>query len=165
MDEALGFDLKNSGFLSVLPYLAQFAMSVIGGKLADHMVSQGMSVTIVRKLFGALSHLLPAIFLILITCFDSVQVAITCVVCAVGFIGLSVAGWGANGLDIAPQYAGIIMGFSNTAGTLPGMFGVSLTGFMLQKWHSWNLVFLVAAGVYIADVLFWVPFSTGKKIL
>ena len=39
---------------------------------------------------------------------------------ALGFAGLARGGFSVNHMDIAPRYAGIVMGISNTAGTLAG---------------------------------------------
>ena len=41
--------------------------------------------------------------------------------CALGGTGLTLAGFSPNMLDIAPRYAGVLMGISNTAGTVPGI--------------------------------------------
>ena len=42
--------------------------------------------------------------------------------------GLTWAGFGVNHLDVAPKYAAILMGISNTVGTIPGIICPSLTG-------------------------------------
>ncbi len=42
---------------------------------------------------------------------------------AVGSTGFSLAGFNINHLDIAPRFAGILMGITNTAGTIPGFVG------------------------------------------
>ena len=39
---------------------------------------------------------------------------------ALAFAGLARGGFSVNHMDIAPKYAGIVMGISNTAGTLAG---------------------------------------------
>ena len=41
--------------------------------------------------------------------------------CALGGSGLAMAGFSSNNLDIAPRYAGVLMGITNTAGTVPGI--------------------------------------------
>jgi hypothetical protein len=41
--------------------------------------------------------------------------------CTLGFAGLARGGFSVNHMDIAPKYAGVVMGISNTAGTLSGM--------------------------------------------
>jgi MFS transporter, ACS family, solute carrier family 17 (sodium-dependent inorganic phosphate cotransporter), other len=42
--------------------------------------------------------------------------------CTLGFAGLARGGFSVNHMDIAPKYAGVVMGISNTAGTLSGTF-------------------------------------------
>jgi hypothetical protein len=42
------------------------------------------------------------------------------VTATLGFAGLARGGFSVNHMDIAPRHAGIVMGFSNTAGTLAG---------------------------------------------
>jgi len=68
-------------------------------------------------------------------------------------------------LDIGPNYAGVLLGLSNTAGTMPGIVGVSMTGVILDYTHSWCTVFLITAVVYVYGAIQWLLLSTGKKIL
>ena len=42
------------------------------------------------------------------------------------------AGFSINHLDIAPQYAAILMGVSNTIGTIPGIISPAITGFIVK---------------------------------
>jgi MFS transporter, ACS family, solute carrier family 17 (sodium-dependent inorganic phosphate cotransporter), other len=64
---------------------------------------------------------------------------------AVGFGGFAWAGFSVNPLDIAPQFASILMGLSNTVATLPGMVSPLLTGHLVQhkvlKILKQNLIF------------------------
>lgn len=43
---------------------------------------------------------------------------------ALGCAAFSRGGWALNHMDIAPKYAGLIMGLANTAGTVAGALGV-----------------------------------------
>ena len=38
-----------------------------------------------------------------------------------------------NLFDLAPQYAGMMMGFANTFGNLPGMISPVVTGYIVQN--------------------------------
>ena len=42
---------------------------------------------------------------------------------SVGFSGMVMAGFNINHIDIAPQYAGVLMGITNLAATIPGIVG------------------------------------------
>ena len=41
--------------------------------------------------------------------------------CALGGSGVIMAGFNSNHLDIAPRYAGVLMGITNTVATVPGI--------------------------------------------
>lgn len=45
----------------------------------------------------------------------------------------SMNGHAVNHLDIAPQYASVLMGISNTFGSMPGIISPLLTGFIVQN--------------------------------
>ena len=50
-------------------------------------------------------------------------VAVAFLTIAVGSLGLNLSGFNCNHLDIAPRYGGVLMGLTNTAGTIPGIVG------------------------------------------
>ena len=59
-------------------------------------------------------------------------VAVVCLTLAVGGGGFAFSGFFINHLDIAPPFAGILMGLSNTVATLPGIISPLLTGVIVQ---------------------------------
>jgi cyanate permease len=67
-------------------------------------------------------------------------------------------------MDIAPRDAGTLMGITNTAGTIPGIVGVYVSGLILQATGSWALVFQLSAGVTIFGLIFFLVFSSGRRI-
>ncbi|XP_073222182.1 ascorbate transporter, chloroplastic-like isoform X2 [Cicer arietinum] len=81
-----------------------------------------------------------------------------------GSDAFSQSGLYSNHQDIGPRYAGVLLGLSNTAGVLAGVFGTAATGYILQR-GSWNDVFKVSVALYIIGTLVWNIFSTGEKIL
>ena len=80
------------------------------------------------------------------------------------FGGAMAGGFGVNHLDIAPRGAGVIMGLSNTAGTLPGIIGVYVSGMILQATGSWTLVFQTAGGVLAIGLVVYVVFAKAEKL-
>ena len=47
--------------------------------------------------------------------------------------GLGMAGHGINHIDIAPRFAGVLMGITNTAGTIPGIVAPIIAKIIAQK--------------------------------
>ncbi|XP_022732201.1 sodium-dependent phosphate transport protein 1, chloroplastic isoform X3 [Durio zibethinus] len=81
-----------------------------------------------------------------------------------GTDAFSQSGLYSNHQDIAPRYSGVLLGLSNTAGVLAGVFGTAATGYILQH-GSWDDVFKVSVGLYLVGTVVWNLFSTGEKIL
>lgn len=61
-----------------------------------------------------------AVALLLMVSAKGVPMGVAATTLALGFCGLSRGGFSVNHMDIAPKYAGVVMGISNTAGTLAG---------------------------------------------
>lgn len=54
-------------------------------------------------------------------------------VLGVGFSGLNAIGYAVNHLDIAPPFAGILMGLTNTFASTPGFISPQITGFVTSN--------------------------------
>lgn len=70
-----------------------------------------------------------------------------------------------NHLDIAPQHASVLLGISNTFGTIPGIVSPALTGYIVvnSSADEWQIVFLISSAIYlIGCVIFW--FWTSGEI-
>ena len=72
-------------------------------------------------------------------------------------------GFAVNHMDIAPKYAGTLMGITNTAGTIPGVIGVYASGLILEATGSWALVFQVASGITLFGLVFFLIFASGER--
>jgi len=159
-----GLDLRGAGHASLLPWLVMFVMTNVGAQLADGLLKRGRSVTFVRKLMQSIGFFGAAAALLVIGQVQTVPLAIGLMCVSLGLGSFALSGFGSNHLDIGPRYAGALMGLSNTAGTLPGVIGVTVTGYILEATGSWALVLGIAAGLYVAGGIVWLRFSTGEKL-
>ncbi|KAM7256309.1 hypothetical protein ACFE04_012050 [Oxalis oulophora] len=171
--EVLKFNLTESGLFSVLPWLTMALSANFGGWIADTLVSKGYSVTTVRKIMQTIGFLGPAFFLTQLTHIDSPAMAVLCMACSQGTDAFSQSGLYSNHQDIAPRYSGVLLGLSNTAGVLAGVFGTAATGYILQHnvrvvlvnltiklsdhicncTGSWDDVFKVSVGLYLVGTV------------
>ncbi|KAG6478788.1 hypothetical protein ZIOFF_062232 [Zingiber officinale] len=163
-NQVLKFNLTESGLFCVLPWLTMAVFANIGGWIADTLVAKGLSITNVRKIMQSIGFLGPAFFLTQLKNANSPALAVLCMACSQGSDAFSQSGLYSNHQDIGPRYAGVLLGLSNTAGVLAGVFGTAVTGLILQR-GSWDDVFKVAVVLYIIGTLVWNFFSTGEKIL
>ncbi|KAG8363311.1 hypothetical protein BUALT_Bualt19G0009200 [Buddleja alternifolia] len=151
-NQVLKFNLTESGLLCVLPWLTMAIFANIGGWIADTLIMQ------------SIGFLGPAFFLTQLSKVKTPALAVLCMACSQGSDAFSQSGLYSNHQDIGPRYAGVLLGLSNTAGVLAGVFGTAATGYILQK-GSWDDVFKVAVALYIVGTLVWNFCSTGEKIL
>ncbi|KAG2588589.1 probable anion transporter 4, chloroplastic [Panicum virgatum] len=163
-NQVLKFNLTESGLLCVLPWLTMAVFANIGGWIADTLVQKGVSITNVRKIMQSIGFLGPALFLTLLSKVQTPGMAVLCMACSQGSDAFSQSGLYSNHQDIGPRYAGVLLGLSNTAGVLAGVFGTAATGYILQK-GSWDSVFKVAVALYIVGTVVWNVFSTGERVL
>jgi len=56
-----------------------------------------------------------------------------------------------------------LMGITNTAGTIPGIIGVLISGWILEATGSWALVFQVSAAVAAFGMVFYLTFGSGER--
>ncbi|KAF4073965.1 hypothetical protein AMELA_G00249260 [Ameiurus melas] len=166
MDTVLHFDLRQNSFLSALPYLGGWLFSVLSGVVADNLLERKiLSVTAVRKIFTFAGLVLPAALLVAVGhsgC--SGILAVTFVTLSNTLGGISAAGVFINQIDIAPQYAGILLGITNTFGTIPGVLAPIAVGHLAND-HSlmgWRKVFYLSAGLSVFGALYYILFATGK---
>ncbi len=89
-----------------------------------------------RKLFTCGSYVCQTLFMslnaLLLTSGNPGGSSITCISLSLGCGGFAWAGFSINHLDIAPQYAAILMGISNTIGTIPGIISPAITGILVK---------------------------------
>ncbi len=165
VNKGLGVDYSAVGWVTMIPHIASFVMLNVAGNIADRMIKSGMEVGKVRKICQTIGFGGIAVALSIVGEVDSVWMAIGIMALGNGLGAFVTGGFAVNHMDIAPKHAGTLMGITNTAGTIPGIIGVSVSGMILQQTGSWALVFQVAAGVTLFGLLFYLAFSSGKKLI
>ncbi|XP_028191407.1 sodium-dependent phosphate transport protein 1, chloroplastic-like isoform X1 [Glycine soja] len=161
-NQVLKFNLTESGLFCVLPWFIMAISANVGGWIADTLVSKGLSVTRVRKIMQTIGFLGPAFFLTQLSHVNSPVMAVLCMTCSQGTDAFSQSGLYSNHQDIAPRYSGVLLGLSNTAGVLAGVFGTAATGYILQH-GSWDDVFKVSVGLYLVGTVISLEYFPQKK--
>lgn len=155
--------LASAGLLSAAPWAAYFVMGNVSGWLADTLIASGRSVTFVRKLVEVIALVGSATFLLLLQTADTQTMAVLLMCGASGTLAFCLAGFAANPFDIAPRHADVIWGLSNTAGTLPGIFGVYITGWLIDRSGSYNAPFFLTAAVGIIGAIVYMLYASGDR--
>ncbi|XP_043479113.1 sialin-like [Leptopilina heterotoma] len=163
MKTVLGFSIQANGILSGAPFICSYLSSVVFCYIADLLVRrQLMTLTNVRKIFTALSQIVPGILVILIGYLGcDIILALIVWFIAVTLITASYAGAMANIVDIAPNFAGPVLAFAQTIHMTASFLSPLAAGFIIKDSYSldaWRTVFgvtaVIACGTYVVYQIF-----------
>ncbi|HTY56749.1 MAG TPA: ACS family MFS transporter [Candidatus Binataceae bacterium] len=159
----LGVPMARVGNYALIPWLATFITSNLGGWACDGLLARGWSVTAVRKLMQTLAFSLGAMPLLILPAIHSPAAAVVLLTISAMSSALAFSGFGVNHLDVGPRYAGVLMGISNTAATVPGIVGVAITGVILQATGSFAMVFYLTAAIYFIGLGGYLLWGSGEQ--
>ncbi|EZA59390.1 Vesicular glutamate transporter [Ooceraea biroi] len=166
MKTVLGFSIQANGILSGAPFICSYLSSVLFCYVADLLVTRRiLTLLTVRKIFTALSQVVPGILVILIGYLgcDIILVLIVWFV-AVTLITAGYAGAMANIVDIAPNFAGPVLAFAQTIHMTASFLSPIAAGLLTQESQSldaWRRVFAVTAGVSCCTYIAYQVFGTA----
>jgi len=163
LNRTLGVPMARVGNYALIPWLATFIASNLGGWACDWLLARGLSVTALRKLMQTLAFTLGALPLFVLPAISSPGVAILLLTISAMSSALAFSGFGVNHLDVGPRYAGVLMGISNTAATVPGVVGVAVTGLILQATGSFTMVFYLTAVIYLVGLVGYLLWGSGER--
>lgn len=104
------------------------------GYLADFVQEKGiLSTTNVRRYFNCTAFVSQTIFMMLAAYQRDRVLVIVFITFGAALGALSICGYGVNHLDVAPNYASILMGMSNTIATIPGIVSPLIAGFIVTE--------------------------------
>jgi len=164
VNKGLGVDYASVGWITMIPHIASFMFLNIAGNIADRLIRNGMLVGRVRKLMQTIGCGGLATALFFVGEVDSVWMAISIMAVGSALGAFVTGGFAVNHMDIAPKHAGTLMGITNTAGTIPGIIGVFVSGMILEMTGSWALVFQVAGGVTLVGLVAFLLLSRSETL-
>ncbi len=163
LSKTFGVPMERLGALSVIPWIASFVMHNLSGWFADILCQRGMRRGTVRKLMQGAGFAIGSLPLLILPLAHSPAIAVALLTVSIGGTALDGGGFLVNHLDVAPRYAGILMGISNTAATVPGIIGVAATGFIVQATNSFAAVFYLTAIVYAIGAICYLAMASGDR--
>lgn len=168
MKQVLKFSLKANGIISSLPYLAMWLFSLAISWVADWFISSNkLTITQTRKIINSVGQYGPAICLIAASYTGCNRVLTVCLLTiGLGLNGGIYSGFKVNHLDLSPRFAGILMALTNCTANLAGLLAPITAGTIVEgkpTIASWQVVFFIAAFVYIFCATFYNIFGSGKR--
>lgn len=160
-----GLSIPSAGLFSAAPWLTMFVMVNVAAWFADRLVRGGLTLTTVRKVMQLIGLLGSAAFLLLARDVASPSTALIFMCGALGTLAFTWSGFAPNHLDIAPRHADVLMGITNTFGTIPGVLGVAITGWLLDVTGDYSMAFVLVAAINVLGAVVWVLFGTGRRVV
>ncbi|MCJ7451571.1 MAG: hypothetical protein MUO39_03735, partial [Steroidobacteraceae bacterium] len=145
------------------PWLVNFVAANLAGAWADRMLRAGRSAGFVRKLMQTIALLGGAVFMLLLTQATTPAAAVVIMCFAAGCSACAMSGFAPNCFDIAPRYADVIWGISNTFATLPGIVGIYITGWLVDRTGTFAAPFVLTAAVSLFGAAFYLIFGSGRR--
>lgn len=158
-------NVGKAGLAAALPWATTFFTGNAAGFVADRLTARGVPVIRIRKVAQTIALLGGATGLLLASQATSATEAVAMLCLALGCNGIIAAGFASNHLDIAPRYAGPLYAMSNTLGTVPGIAGVYITGWLLDLTGGYTITFVLAAAVSVLGAGVWLAWATTDPII
>uniref|UniRef100_A0A1B6CNH3 Major facilitator superfamily (MFS) profile domain-containing protein n=1 Tax=Clastoptera arizonana TaxID=38151 RepID=A0A1B6CNH3_9HEMI len=169
MKTVLNFDIKASGIVSALPYLGMWLSGICVGIVSDYLIAHEItSVTLNRRVFGILSNFLPVPFLIGASYAGCDKITATALfTCMMLFKGMSYSSLKTNPVDLAPNFAGIIMGIAQTFSAVGGLIIPYVVTLFVKKEEAsindWRKTFMFSAAILILVTVPYAFWGTGVQ--
>ena len=87
-------------------------------------------------------------------------------VLTVGLTGFTQSGFGVNHIDIAPNFAGTLMGITNMGSNTMGFVAPWIVGLMTEvhpDLDHWHTVYCIAATILFVGNTFYILFASGEE--
>ncbi|XP_011213150.1 putative inorganic phosphate cotransporter [Bactrocera dorsalis] len=169
INSVLGKDIKSNALLSSLPYIAMLALSMICCPLASWLEkSKLLNATVSRKIFNTIGQWIPVVTLVSLGYLqpDQGDLAIILLTVTVAINTIGHFGYAVNHLDLAPNFAGTLMGIVNCSANVMSIIAPLVVGYIVTDTtnvYQWRIIFTVAGGMSFSGNLMFLIFGTAKQ--
>ncbi|XP_046624729.1 sialin-like [Neodiprion virginianus] len=167
MNHVLKFNIKANAGITCFPYLIIAILNPCLGKLLDWGRTRGIwKMTVARKIAVTISCVPTAVLILIIAYIGCHRLATTILLCInIVVAGTVFIGHLCNQNDLSPNFAGILMGITNTPGTIPAFVIPALTGHFTKNEHTfgtWRNIFWIIIICQISAWLIFTIFGSGN---
>ncbi|KAL5285879.1 hypothetical protein ACFFRR_007509 [Megaselia abdita] len=164
------FDADNNTLISALPNGLCYTTGLISIFISEFLMRKNyLSVRKVRILLNCFGMFLPALIFIALAFITSndTNLAIGLIIACIGLMGPVQYGCGVAMIDIAPNFASVIIGIQMALASIPGFVVPVVVSLILgdeeQDLLKWRIVFLLSAGIVIFGNIIFILFGSSKE--
>ncbi|TRY68438.1 hypothetical protein TCAL_01361 [Tigriopus californicus] len=147
IQESIGIRNNQNGVVSAIPYVFNWLMILFACKMADMLATKDvLSSTQIRKTFNSIA-------------------AVGFISASLGLSGFASAGYNVNHIDIAPNYAGTLMGITNMCANSMGIITPYFVGFIVdghEDLSHWRTIFLCSSSIYFLGNVIYLLCGSGE---
>ncbi|KAL4223030.1 hypothetical protein ACF0H5_016508 [Mactra antiquata] len=170
VEEVLKFNIQSNGLFSCLPSITMMIGIMFAGVTTDYLSSKSqLSITTIRKIYLITGYIGIAVFIItpgFLSCHQR-EIAILCLCLCTLFEAVAVSGgYTPNSVDIAPRYASVVFGISNTLASIPGIISPIIVAEITKNKTSeeWRIVFYISAAVALFGAIVYGLFANNEVV-
>lgn len=155
-------NIRDNGFLSSLPFFVAWVVGILGGQLADFLLSKNFRLVTVRKIITILGNVPPVALIVALPYVQSSYITtIAFLTLSCGLSPLCQSGVYINALDIAPRYASLLLGTSRGLAHSSAVLVPIVGGFFLNQdsEFGWRNLFFVLLAVNQFGLIIYLVFG------
>ncbi|XP_055119605.1 sodium-dependent phosphate transport protein 4 isoform X2 [Symphalangus syndactylus] len=155
-------NIRDNGLLSALPFIVAWGIGMVGGYLADFLLTKKFRLITVRKIATILGSLPSSALIVSLPYLNSSYITATALLTlSCGLSTLCQSGIYINVLDIAPRYSSFLMGASRGFSSIAPVIVPTVSGFLLSQdpEFGWRNVFFLLFAVNLLGLIFYLIFG------
>ncbi|KAG8330876.1 hypothetical protein J6590_053331 [Homalodisca vitripennis] len=160
----LNFNIKSNGLVTALPYLIMCVLTAVFSWIADYINAKRLlSLNVSRKMWNSIAHYGGAAALLALPLVTSVSGAVILLTTAIALNAGIFTGYLTNHLDLAPNFAGLLMGITNGFANITSILAPTVTGFIVSdetSRYEWLVAFYISAGAFFIGNTIFILFGS-----
>ncbi|CAD7673781.1 unnamed protein product [Nyctereutes procyonoides] len=151
-------NIRDNGLLSALPFIIAWVIGILGGYLADFLLTKNVRLVTVRKIATFLGNFPSSALLVALPYLPpSYITTMTLLTLSCGLSSLCQSGIYINALDLAPRYSSFLMGTTRGLANIAALLAPTVSGFLLNQdsEFGWRNVFLLLFAVNLSGLIFY----------
>ncbi|XP_014941961.1 sodium-dependent phosphate transport protein 4 isoform X2 [Acinonyx jubatus] len=153
---------QQNGFLSAFPFIISWVTGILGGQLADFLLTKNFRLVTVRKIATFLGNFPSSVLLVALSYLTPDYITtMTLLIVSCGLTPFCQSGIYINALDIAPRHSSFLMGTSREFGYTAAILTPTVSGFLLSQdpEFGWRNVFLLLFAINLSGLIFYLVFG------
>lgn len=168
MTDVLKFNIRSTGLLSAMPYVAMWVASFLFGLICDFCIKRKYhSIMTARKLYTTIAATGPGICIILASYSGcDTTLAVFWFIAAMTLMGAYYSGMKINALDITPNYAGTTTAMVNGIAAIAAIITPYLIGVLTPNstLKEWRIAFWVCLAVLVITNIQYIILAKGEQL-